>query len=149
MKIIFLDIDGVLNSRRSSFAFKGYPHPGNVDTNKFDMVSVELIRRVCNKIDNTKIVLSSTWRADKNYKDILGLPIIDKTPKLPGIRGLEIKEWFARNTHLLNKIDKWAIVDDDSDMLDEQLPYFVKINPINGLMWEDFERLIEILDIKY
>jgi len=141
MKILFLDIDGVLNSRRSALAFNGLPHPGRED--KFDQVAVALIRRLCN--NGVKIVLSSSWRIGRGngYKQILDLPIIDRTPTLEGIRGREIASWLSRN----GEPDNWAILDDDSDMLREQMPHFVHVDARNGLLLEDYEQLCHVLDV--
>lgn len=141
MKVLFLDIDGVLNSTRSAIAFDGYSSFHNFD--KFDDVAVGLIRKICEET-NTKIILSSTWRLSKDWKklkNLLNLPIIDRTPrKLSSIRGEEISMWL-NNFY----VDKYVIVDDDSDMLKDQLPYFVQTNSNNGLSYENYEKLMELL----
>ena len=140
-KILFLDIDGVLDSRRSVLAFNGYPRPGSDE--KFDPVAVALIRRLCN--NGVKIVLSSSWRIGQRetYKSILGLPIIGRTPCLEGVRGREIAQWLSSH----EKPKKWAILDDDSDMLDEQMSHFVHVDASNGLLLQDYELLCHILDV--
>lgn len=144
MKVLFLDIDGVLNCRRSAVAFKGYPHPGR-HQNKFDRVAVELVRRLGRR--GVKIVLSSTWRLDDDYKKICRLPIIDRTPVLRDslTRGHEIDLWLSWE---VGGIEKWAIVDDDSDMLPEQAANFVHVDGINGLLWQDYEKLCTILEVE-
>jgi hypothetical protein len=119
----------------------GYPY-SDKDTEKFDMIAVNLIKRICSK--EVKIVLSSTWRFDKKYKGILDLPIIDRTPDLPGIRGNEISVWMQKNK---TPISHWAIIDDSDDMLESQLPNFVHVDGINGLLWADYEKLCQILDV--
>ena len=140
MKILFLDIDGVLNSVRSAIAFAGYPMPKR-DGDKFDEVAVGLIRAVCVKT-NCVICLSSTWRIGIDPTKLgqqLNLPIMDKTPVTSaGIRGKEI-DMYLKNA----QVDKYAIVDDDSDMLPEQLPYFVKTSHINGLSYENYLELLK------
>jgi hypothetical protein len=142
MKILFLDIDGVLNSVRSCIAFDGYPY-SNSNYEKFDDIAVNLIRKLC-KTTNTKIILSSTWRLFKGWDklyEVLNLPIIDKTPhKLSSTRGEEIDMWLSNN-----KVDKYAIVDDDSDILVYQLPYFVKVDNTNGLSYENYLQLLKLL----
>lgn len=144
MKILFLDIDGVLNSTRSAIAFDGYPYP-NRFKNKFDEVAVSLIRLLCANT-NTSICLSSTWRhyiTDiKKFAKEMDLPIISKTPeKISSNRGEEIGLWLKEN-----KVDKYAIIDDDCDMLKEQLPYFVKVDGRNGLSYENYTKLVELLE---
>jgi len=142
MKILFLDIDGVLNSVRSCIAFDGYPY-SNSNYEKFDDIAVNLIRKLC-KTTNTKIILSSTWRLFKGWDklyEVLNLPIIDKTPhKLSSTRGEEIDMWLSNN-----KVDKYAIVDDDNDILVYQLPYFVKVDNTNGLSYENYLQLLKLL----
>lgn len=145
MKVIFLDIDGVINSVRSATAFGNYPH--NVDKNNiklFDNIAIALIRKVCDTT-NCKIVLSSTWRRFINYKKFskaFDLPIISITPpsKLTSTRGEEIAMWLRNN-----KVHKYAIIDDDSDMLKEQLKCFVKTDRFNGLSYENYLKLLDIL----
>lgn len=147
MKVLFLDIDGVLNSRRSAEAFGGYPHSFNIDQMAmFDKTALALIRKVVRKT-RCAVVLSSSWRIGMEPVDTaagLDLPIIDHTPvswEQGRKRGDEIKQWLAANP----EVTKYAIVDDDSDMLDEQKPFFVKTDHINGLSWENYERLMELL----
>jgi hypothetical protein len=144
VKILFLDIDGVICSIRSAVACDGFPWTVKEDAiPMFDEVAIKLIRKVCKDTD-TKIVLSSVWRLSHDWKMIgekLNLPIIDKTPhKLSSRRGEEIAMWLRDN-----KVDKYAIVDDDSDMLEEQLPFFVRVYCKNGLSYENYEQLLKIL----
>jgi hypothetical protein len=148
MKILFLDIDGVLNSCRSSMAYSGYPHTIKEtvieDFEKFDDIAVTLIRKLC-RLTNTNIVLSSTWRFYISPEDLgkqLNLPIFDKTPhKLSSTRGEEIKMYLDS----AKDIERYAIVDDDNDMLKEQLPHFVEVNSINGLSYENYNKLLQLL----
>jgi hypothetical protein len=60
MKVIFLDIDGVLDSYRSCLAYGNYPHSNTV-YELFDDVAVSLLRNFC-KDNDIKLVLSSCWR---------------------------------------------------------------------------------------
>lgn len=146
MKIIFLDIDGVLNSHRTLVAFNGFPH--GVDgyhRGQFDEVAIGLVRHLC-KISDAVIVLSSSWRIIHDYRDIgkaLELPIIDQTPSLAECRGAEIAMWLGER----NDIETYVILDDDSDMLDGQLPRFVQTSHFNGLSWENAQQAAEILGV--
>lgn len=144
MKVIFLDIDGVICSIRSAVAGGGYPwRLKEEDIELFDGVAVKLIQKVCQKTDS-KIVLSSVWRLHHDFNLIgekLCLPIIDKTPnKASAMRGEEIAIWLKEN-----QVDKYVIVDDDSDMLVEQFSFFVKVDSRNGLSYENYERILDIL----
>ena len=143
MKVLFLDIDGVLNSIRSCYALGGYPHSFEEKCmSKFDWTAIALIQRICNK-SNVKIVVSSTWRKMFSYQEIganLKLPTIDSTPEFSGWRGYEIKDWLDRHP----EVTKYAIIDDDSDMLPEQKPFFVHVDGRNGISYENFKQLLEI-----
>lgn len=57
-------------------------------------------------------------------------------------RGTEIQTWlddYGSNV-------KYVILDDDSDMLEHQLPYFIKVDPYYGLTKEIADKIIEILN---
>jgi hypothetical protein len=143
VKVLFLDIDGVLNSTRTCVAFGGYPmeleHIG-----AFDQVAIRLLQRFCDS-SGVQIVLSSAWRLYNTPDEVgsaLGLPIIDRTPYNNGrARGTEIQDWLDAHP----EVEAYAIVDDDSDMMTKQLPYFVKTNGHEGMTWECFSKLCEIL----
>lgn len=57
MKIIFLDIDGVLNSE----VYYRIVDRSKKDWSRFDPKAVELIKKLLNEF-SAKIVISSTWR---------------------------------------------------------------------------------------
>ena len=144
MKVLFLDIDGVLNSRRTAVAFGSYPHKlAHLD--RFDHAALGLVRRLCDA--GVSVVLSSSWREEFLHADIrraLDLPIIGGTPVLSGSRGSEIAAWLAAH----EEVQTWAIVDDDPDMLDEQLGCFVQTDPDNSLLWGDYVALCAILGVE-
>lgn len=126
MKILFLDVDGVLNSYKTGGMYA---------------LKRNCLRRLQKIVEETncEIVLSSTWRKDeyalRRLRRVLayrGLKIKDVTPNLGSIRGAEIDWWFEM--YNLKPITfRYAIVDDDSDMLDEQLPHFFQTDPEYGL----------------
>jgi HAD domain in Swiss Army Knife RNA repair proteins len=114
MKIIFLDIDGVLNSDKT-------PNP-----RKFPyIVDKKLLRRLKKllKRTNAKVVLSSSWRCDPVgllAAKYWGVPFIDVCPDKPrSPRGKEMLEWLADHP----KATRFAIIDDEDDGLDD-LPLF-------------------------
>jgi hypothetical protein len=134
-KIIFLDIDGVLN-------VYGSPYCGTRDEfgDCFHKHFVDNLKFV---IDNTgaEIVISSTWRMSglsvmQQMWEMRDLPgkVIDITPDCvqlvdEGIsefydkveRGNEIQYWLDRN-----HCDAYVIFDDDNDMLSIQRENFVR-----------------------
>lgn len=146
MKIVFLDIDGVLNCRRTCIAFGGIPHTTARNGRAgLDEVAIRLIGGIV-RAAGAVVVLSSTWRKHSDwleYGPALDLPIIDRTPSLCGNRGTEIEDWLSRHPG----VERYAIIDDDSDMLAHQLPYFVHTSGINGFTWENALKLSELLGI--
>lgn len=148
MKVVFLDIDGVLNSFRTAVCFGGYPFEvDGKDRSMFDEVALGLIRGIV-KTAGAKVVLSSSWRITHRFEKIgtaLDLPIVDRTPSMLGGRGKEIQHWLDAET--TPAIECYAIIDDDSDMLPEQTPYFVHTNMHDGFLWKDAEKLAGLLGI--
>lgn len=142
MKILFLDIDGVLNSVRTAVAFGGYPMELH-HLAAFDAAAIRLIQRLCDSA-GVQVVLSSAWRKSHTAAEVgkaLGLPIIDSTPcHTDGRRGGEIKAWLDAHP----EVKAYAIIDDDSDMLGEQLPFFVHTNGEEGMTWADFRKLCSL-----
>jgi len=127
VKVLFLDIDGVVNSRATtSFKNKLYP----IDPHMAFMVGKIQLDTDC------KIVLSSSWRHHPDgvaavEKSIV--PVHDVTPMITaGVRGHEIQAWLDKHP----EVERYAILDDDSDMLPEQLPNFFKTTFQNGLLEE-------------
>jgi len=121
MKVIFLDVDGVLNSE---YWYKKnhekHPELCRVDT-AIDPRYVRNLRKIV-KRTGAKIVLSATCRGvvrkDKTHylHKILkkyGLEIYDYTLRLSGERGYEIQDWLDKHKDVTNIV----ILDDDSDML--------------------------------
>lgn len=139
MNIIFLDIDGCLNrlgKLSEGRTMKKTPE-GYVG------IDPELVTRLKKivKATNAYIVLSSTWRLSGTWREDLkeqgfDLHILDRTPRLTKeIRGAEINQWMS--TWISNKknpdIDRYAIIDDDSDMLPGQMKNFFKCDYRYGL----------------
>ena len=121
MKIIFLDIDGVLNyhdcwARRENVG-RG--------TSVWDNECIAQLNRII-KETSAKIVVSSTWRIhEESYKQVtdkMGIEgeFLGKTShtlwrKMDNCqRGDEIGEWLKDHQDL--NIEKFVILDDDSDM---------------------------------
>lgn len=154
MKVIFLDIDGVLNSNRSAKALGGMPFPdemGSRDWHLFDPVAVGLLQKVCEET-GAVCVLSSSWRMSMTLAEVqdlaayLGVKIVGATrPTLTReMRGEQIRDWLCSN----HPIEKYAILDDDADMLDEQKDNFVQTSFQEGLLFEHYMKLVSILGTK-
>jgi len=148
-----MDIDGVLNSRRSEIAHAAgfLPSPNSPWQEQLprafqdiDWIAVGMIHVLCTRLD-AKIVISSSWRA--NYKPeqlakYFNLPmIIDATDQLESNRGGQIQRWL--NAH--PEVTQYAIVDDNSGMLESQADHFVQVDWDEGLTYKDCSRLRDIL----
>ncbi len=142
-KIIFLDVDGVLNY---TLWYIDDRNPGNLNGEEdVDPLCIERINRLCQETD-AKIVISSDWRIDSSWQRRLeraGLKyIIDKTPiTIFGsygscyhfTRGEEIQMWLEWHP----EVENYVIIDDRIDFTEEQKPHFVQINSYRGLSDED------------
>lgn len=146
MKVLFLDIDGVLNCHRTAIAFGGIPHTtARNGRARLDEVAIRLIGGIVRRA-GAVIVLSSTWRKHADWPDYgpaLDLPIVDRTPSCSGCRGDEIAKWLSEHP----EVEAYAIVDDDSDMLPEQKPYFVHTSGTDGFSWANAGDLARLLGI--
>jgi hypothetical protein len=135
MRVLFLDVDGVLNSNRTVLTTGNCAHPHNYAERRemFDWTAIKLLRGLC-RAGDLQVVLSSSWRLGQSaewiagFGEFLGLPIIGVTPSqwAPGqVRGHEIKAWL--DDHV--EVTHYAIVDDDCDMLPEQRTQYVQTSP--------------------
>jgi hypothetical protein len=136
MKIIFLDIDGVLNTHKSI---------GRFGFDFIDHILVALVARIVQETQ-AKVVLSSTWRIDKKDRELAlralqeqDLEIHDFTPVLVGEdRHVEIQAWLDKN-----QVERFAILDDDPDAKIEG--NFFRTDESLGLTVEIAERVIKHL----
>ena len=149
MKVLFLDIDGVLNSQ-DFFLKRKYALVSSLLTyplSEFDILAVERVNTILDKT-NAKLVISSDWRFMEELDDILkkvGLrhSIHDITPYGMGKdRGYEIQEWLDKH----DNVENYAIIDDINNMLSGQQSHFVQTSDIHGLTEELMELTIKILN---
>lgn len=143
-KIIFLDIDGVLNSE--SFAKK--------KTRKnFDPECVKRLNQIIQET-NADIVISSSWKLSPSsvymaFKDegVEG-NIIGMTPNFifddwreDKTRGAEIEQWLMENP-----CDNYIILDDDELFKKEQKKHWIQTDYQIGLTDGDVEKAITLLN---
>lgn len=149
-KIIFLDIDGVLNSKETlGRSVRGQGVEG------IDPYLTIILDRIV-QATGAEVVLSSTWRhGEKSRKEIFDkvVKFIDITPVCcTRIRGAEIHSWLSNNVKGFNSTYKGdfkiAILDDDSDMLMWQKDHFFQTSFEEGLTPEIAEKVIEHLGRK-
>ena len=151
MKVIFLDIDGVLNHEQHYKWLMETDEPTPMQRTypytEFNPESCRLLREIIWET-GAQIVVSSSWRLDGEARlnslfKRFGLPrIYSITPCLNTERGIEIGVWLAAHPEVTN----YVILDDDEDMNAEQKPFFIKTNPYEDGLNEDVkERAIQIL----
>lgn len=120
MNIIFLDIDGVLNS---SYSYN--------TLHKIDKRCLKIFLDTLNNIQNINIVISSTWRGRcltdfcnmifANCPFDLAQKLLSychedyATPRIKGKRGAEVNKWLE-----YHKISKYLIIDDNTDFFKNQ-----------------------------
>lgn len=158
MKVIFLDIDGVLNSEEFAIwcnEFPDFVREGG--SNWVDPNAVKMITSLCDECD-AKLVISSSWRLFdttstiedfKRYRDLTPLCkyIVGVTPRnsddrIWESRGEEIQQYLDSHP----EIENYVIVDDDNDMLESQKDHFVRCNYLFGLVPSLVLKMKEILN---
>lgn len=129
MRVIFLDVDGVLNSEDDLKIYR--EKNGITGCILYDNVEERPLKLLKQIVDVTGavIVLSSSWRlgygktesifGGRLYEKVSaalkanGMEIYDITPYMPGAqRGDEIKQWLSKR----QDVESFVILDDDSDM---------------------------------
>lgn len=175
MKVLFLDIDGVLNSE-NWFDYVQYCINNDMYNRVLNFVEIndERIKRKLNMINDRaivnlnriveetgcKVVLSSSWRSSRESDNALTEYILKLkgfkyelygvTPRIWAKefgtqRGEEIKVWMDKESEK-NEIESFVILDDDSDMLPEQMGNFIHVDGQVGLIDKDVFEAIEILN---
>jgi hypothetical protein len=134
MRVIFTDIDGVLN-----------PHWRN----EWSKSSIVIYNQLCEEYD-LKPVISSTWRENHTIHQLqeifthqgIEAQIYDYTPIISGAdRGEEIKEWLSENP-----VDDWVIIDDITRNIEPHIGNVVKVRNWVGLTTEEYLQIKKILD---
>lgn len=166
MKVLFLDIDGVLNSLEWCKAGNGFGFPPGRQqscTKEKLRWCPAMVRRLRRVIDETgaHIVISSSWRgygagAVRKWRAMFNVygwrnaPVIGETPDLAakqsnGIyvamkRGEEVAAWIKAHGHV---VDRFVCVDDGDDFLPDQP--LVLTDMETGLTDEAAAKCIELL----
>ena len=154
--LIFLDIDGVLNTS-NSFNTKYEIFDTNVVA--FGKLCAGLV-----KMGHTpKVILTSTWRLgfDSEHEkcseqikrliaklDVVGISIVGKTPVYKEkTRDMEIMR-FIREYQLKEADFTYIILDDDISIFDKNVlneMNFYKVNQNTGLTVKDVERILKMV----
>ena len=174
-KIIFLDIDGVMNSDQyNRYKYKHHIRKwGSIDPRECHRMA-----RFCEKY-NIKLVISSSWRNgnswEATYKEFMnegfedlpyrhhGMKVL--APYIVGVtpycesrhRGTEIQVFFdivsgkypeyKRVMKEDFEIESYCIVDDDDDILESQMINFVQTNFLIGITRKDYIKIKNILKL--
>lgn len=151
MKVIFLDVDGVLNSDEYLDSTKKADVQGI--QRHIDVSKIRLLKKA---IDETgaKVVLTSSWRLTNDLGSLRELfanysIYLDKTPFIDNQRGVEIRKWLATKQN----VDDFVILDDEVfESYDEELlKKLIQISDKNGtslgegLSPEDIDEIIKRL----
>ena len=148
-KIIFLDIDGVMNSQvdYELAEARGDLKTAREEAHELSARCMDLLNTL---IDETgaEVVITSVWRYTTTKEELQTLfekkgfkhKILDYTPVYDrnfSVRGNEILGWITANEEYLGQdyfeFESYVIFDDDSDMLYWQRENFVPIDGYTGL----------------
>ena len=170
-KIIFLDLDGVLNTANYYDRLQHEHLPTeDIFGTLFDPKAVEQLSHIIDST-NAKIVISSSWR----YSGIANMRAMWKARQLPGeiyditslhvaddyiqsqmennpndfdlydamilAREMEIALWLEEHPEVTN-----YVILDDLDSFRQHEAHLVKINPKTGITNDDAEQVITILN---
>lgn len=149
-KFIFLSINGVLNSNlfycEKYTKFNDLKDLGEVAflVNSIDPITVNNLNKILEATD-AKIIVLSFQKYYQYLKDVfkaIGIktPIFDIISRASGI---EIEAWLNKQIEPY----VYVILDNNLDILDSQLPYFIQTNWMErGLSSSDAEQAIKILN---
>jgi len=167
VKLIFLDIDGVINSQQSMRMMHRFGRSKFLKDFANDEETLYYLSMICpvaisnlmhlvKYVPEVRFVISSTWRKHSlghlrkcfewyglSWDLVIGAtPVIYRTPEgVPQYRGDEIQAWLNANKHL--EIEDFVILDDDSDMAHLKEKHLIKTDNIHGLLLKQAESIIE------
>lgn len=167
MKIIFLDMDGVLNSNDWWERRTQHGDERDLFENNIDPQAVARLNCII-AATGAKVVISSTWRKYHDERAMQRMlndcgfigEVIDRTVDLwanPELwpdprrfgrefeRGHEIRHWLVENTMKLG-VKSYVVLDDSSDMATVE-HRFVQTDHAIGLSQENVAEAIDLLSI--
>ena len=148
-KVLFLDIDGVLNKENTVEGVKETRKDritGEEEIHVYTGLDKVLVDRYLSWLkdkDDLDVVLSSDWRKYPGFRDILndnGIFWEDVTPVFNHNRGTEINHWLYKHpwyTHI-------AILDDNIRMK-PVAKYFVQTSIYHGLQTKHLRKVNKLL----
>ncbi len=140
--IIFLDIDGVLNTinhlKRQKIA------SGKATNKKWDPTACKHISLLCEHY-GARIIITSSWRHEYNIEQLKEFFASNEIPsklikdvtssyapqqdKNNYCRGHEIQHWLQNNSP---KITSYVIIDDEAEFLESQQDHLVRVDKKKG-----------------
>lgn len=133
-RIIFTDIDGVLNVNYKK---------------KWKKSCIELYNKITDELDLYPVI-TSTWRIPHNIDKLneifrnkgIKRKILDSTILLqPSVRGLEILEFIERNN-----IKEYCVIDDKINDIKGYVNNIVHINNDYGILEKDLKNIREMFN---
>ncbi len=171
MKVIFLDMDGVMNSHQF---FSTSSHDPSIDGDgpangfgfgaaQIDPAAVALLNQLVEAAD-AYIVISSSWRHIWPFQEVAEMleqrgfkhadRVIGQTPQMSQAadsRGAEVREWLDLGRERMvadpdqEPTTSYVILDDCDEFDHEQRQRFVRTSAQTGLTAKDVQRAIQIL----
>ncbi len=147
MKVIFLDIDGVLVNSSSLLTTSDSYIP---DSNCLRLLN-GLIKRT-----DSRIVITSAWRIGRTLVELQELLsgwgvdgiVLDKTPNSPNSReedrGFEIQLWLDDRKKSRGDVESFVILDDNNHM-PKLLDFLIQTKFEPGLTEPDTQKALRIL----
>ena len=138
MKLIFLDIDGVLNKKTTQS-----PSSCVLEEKQLALLA-ELVKK-----SRAKIILTSSWRlsSDEPWREPLlnaGISVTDKTARLNGNnRQREILLYLTEH----GEVDSFVILDDQANGFGKLRGNRVLVDPRTGLTEENIAKALKILGV--
>lgn len=138
MKVIFLDVDGVLNNDAY------FERTKNEKTCRIELddENIECLKEIIDATD-AKVVVTSTWKELRIYSELIsylknfGIEVYNKTVHMSYNRGDEIREYLR--TH---EIENFIILDDEIFRdFNELISHLVKTDFYNGGLTEKHKTL--------
>lgn len=156
VRVVFLDIDGVLNSVGTyKFFQKQYKEGDEIPDIKDELclISMSNLNCILKQVPDCKIVISSTWRKTYPLEELIEMfkkygyewPIIGVTPSLRrklsemADRGDEIRSWLKDNPG----VEQHVAIDDNYVSLPEA--NFVQTDCRDGLVYSKAQEAMEKL----
>lgn len=137
MKIIFLDIDGVLNNCQAIGIFH--------ETSTIQ-ICVEILNFIIEET-GAYIIIISSWKDDFDFESTIKPLLYNRGIKSDSILGCTeknmMKELGIMKYLAENLVDGFVIVDDSLELEDSDLNYqYIKTNTHTGLVAEDIDKII-------